>query len=173
VLRPLRLEDASDYVRAFADDPDLGRLVGVEEDPTEEQFAQRVAQARQWAKDGKAVELAVCAAGDGNFAGTVLAHSLAWHHRRCEVGFWIAPAVRRQGLASAAVGAVLGWLFDELAIERVEMTTTPDNGPTRAMALRLGFVEEGVLRARNLERGRRVDLVMFGLLREEWLGGGS
>ena len=39
-----------------------------------------------------------------------------------------------------------------------------------ALAARLGFTHEGVLRARNVERGRRVDVVWFGLLREEWAG---
>ena len=32
----------------------------------------------------------------------------------------------------------------------------------------LGFRQEGVLRKRNVERGRRVDIVWFGVLREEW-----
>jgi RimJ/RimL family protein N-acetyltransferase len=33
---------------------------------------------------------------------------------------------------------------------------------------RLGFTREGLLRSRNLERGRRVDVVWFGILRDEW-----
>jgi RimJ/RimL family protein N-acetyltransferase len=37
-----------------------------------------------------------------------------------------------------------------------------------ALARRLGFTREGVLRKRNVERGRRVDVVWFGVLREEW-----
>jgi RimJ/RimL family protein N-acetyltransferase len=37
------------------------------------------------------------------------------------------------------------------------------------VAAALGFAREGMMRARNLERGERVDVVMFGLLREQWL----
>ena len=37
-----------------------------------------------------------------------------------------------------------------------------------ALAERLGFTQEGVLRKRNVERGQRVDVVWFGVLREEW-----
>jgi RimJ/RimL family protein N-acetyltransferase len=48
------------------------------------------------------------------------------------------------------------------------MTTTPENPAVPALAQRLGFTQEGVLRSRNVERGQRVDLVWFGLLREEW-----
>jgi len=48
------------------------------------------------------------------------------------------------------------------------MTTTPDNAAVFALARRLGFTQEGVLRKRNVERGQRVDVVWFGVLREEW-----
>jgi RimJ/RimL family protein N-acetyltransferase len=50
----------------------------------------------------------------------------------------------------------------------MEMATTPDNAPSRALAARLGFIEEGLQRKRNLERGVRVDLVVFGLLARDW-----
>ena len=62
------------------------------------------------------------------------------------------------------------WAFGALDLLRLEMTTTPDNAGAAAVAERLGFVREGVLRKRNIERARRVDLVCFGLLREEWRG---
>jgi hypothetical protein len=36
------------------------------------------------------------------------------------------------------------------------------------IAAKFGFTYEGTLRKRNLERGRRVDLLIWGLLKEEW-----
>jgi RimJ/RimL family protein N-acetyltransferase len=50
------------------------------------------------------------------------------------------------------------------------MTTTPDNAGALVLARRLGFEQEGILRQRAIERGRAVDLVWFGLLRDEWQG---
>jgi RimJ/RimL family protein N-acetyltransferase len=66
------------------------------------------------------------------------------------------------------VALVVSWALAELDLLRVEMTTTPDNAGVFALARRLGFTQEGVLRKRNVERGRRVDVVWFGVLREEW-----
>jgi len=60
------------------------------------------------------------------------------------------------------VGLAAGLVFG------IELTTTPDNAGAIALAERLGFVREGVLRRRVVERGRAVDIVWFGLLREEW-----
>ncbi|MDX6511982.1 MAG: Acetyltransferase domain, partial [Gaiellaceae bacterium] len=61
----------------------------------------------------------------------------------------------------------VGWAFAELGLDRIELTTTAANVAAQALAKHLGFTREGVLRGRELERGRRVDIVMYGLLRED------
>jgi RimJ/RimL family protein N-acetyltransferase len=159
-LRRLRSGDAPAYAAAFQDDPELGRLIGTEADPDEAQVRARATADRRF-------ELAITDADDA-FAGMVLLHSLDERHRRCEVGFWLVPSARGRGLASGAVRLVVAWAFEQLDLLRVEMTTTPDNEAVFALAERLGFTREGVLRKRNLERGERVDVVWFGVLREEW-----
>jgi RimJ/RimL family protein N-acetyltransferase len=160
VLRRLRAGDAAAYAAAFRDDPDLGRLLGVDEDPDEKSLRKRARRTR---------ELAIGDPQTDAFWGTVLLHSFSDHHRRCEVGFWLIPAARGRGVGSAAVSLIVSWAMRELDLLRVEMTTTPDNAAVDALAARLGFTREGVLRKRNVERGQRVDVVWYGVLREEWL----
>jgi RimJ/RimL family protein N-acetyltransferase len=159
-LRRLRAGDARAYAAAFEDDPELGRLIGTETDPDEARVRDRATADRRF-------ELAVVDEDDA-FAGMVLLHSLDERHRHCEVGFWLVPAARGNGVATRAVRLVVSWAFEELDLLRVEMTTTPDNAGAFALAERLGFTHEGVLRKRNVERGQRVDVVWFGVLREEW-----
>jgi RimJ/RimL family protein N-acetyltransferase len=77
------------------------------------------------------------------------------------------PQARGAGRGARAVALVVSWLF-EYGMRRVEMTTTPDNGGALVLARRLGFAQEGVLRQRAIERGRPVDIVWLGLLRDEW-----
>jgi RimJ/RimL family protein N-acetyltransferase len=62
----------------------------------------------------------------------------------------------------------VSWAFDTLDLLRVEMTTTSDNDAVFGLAKTLGFTHEGVMRQRNVERGQRVDIVMFGVVREAW-----
>ena len=93
-------------------------------------------------------------------------HDIAWEHRRCDIGLWLIPDARKRGLAQAAVTRLLKWLFEEVGMERAEMTTTRDNVALQAAAARLGFAQEGVLRAHNVQRARPVDLVLFGRTRE-------
>ena len=63
-------------------------------------------------------------------------HTLAWRHRRAEIGYWLVPAARGRGVGRTAVSLLVEWAFDELELERIEITTTPDNG-RRAGARRL------------------------------------
>jgi RimJ/RimL family protein N-acetyltransferase len=168
VLRPMRVEDAGPYANGFALDPDLGRMLGSETDPDETSVRDRIEGQARSAGDGKFVQLAIADPASDTFWGAVLLHSFDWHSRRCEVGFWVIPGQRHRGIASRAVSLAVSWVLESLDLLRVEMTTIPENLAVPALARRLGFTQEGILRSRNIERGRRVDIIWFGLLREEW-----
>jgi [ribosomal protein S5]-alanine N-acetyltransferase len=172
-LRWMRTEDAAPCVGAFRDDPDLGRLIGVERDPDEASIRERIAHQGESAADGRGIQLAIADPASDAFWGSMILHSFDWHSRRAEIGFWLVPAVRGRGVASAAVALAVSWAFETLDLLRLEMTTTPENPAMPGLARRLGFTQEGILRARNIERGRRFDILWFGLLREEWLGGNA
>lgn len=169
-LRPMRVQDAPAYAAAFREDRELGRLLGIEADPDEASVGNRIEAQAQRAEETTSVALAIVDPVTDAFWGEVIAYSLDDHHRRGEIGFWVVPAQRGRGVGSCAVGLMLGWLFGELDLLRVEMTTTPDNQVVPALARRHGFKQEGILRSRNVERGQRVDVNWFGLLREEWAG---
>lgn len=169
-LRPMVPTDAKPYAAAFGEDPDLGRLLGVEQDPDEQAVRERIETEAQPVEDRVFFTLAIADPVTDAFWGEVIVHSLHERHRRGELGFWVIPRQRQHGVGSGAVALTVSWLFDELDLLRVEMTTTPENPAVPALARRLGFTQEGILRPRNVERGRRVDLLWFGLLAEEWPG---
>jgi ribosomal-protein-alanine N-acetyltransferase len=164
-IRPLLAADAPAFARAFRDDPRLGVMIGVETDPTEAEVER---QATEEPRIGGLPALAIADARTLEFMGGIGLYRIDQHHRRGEVGFWLAPAARGRGLGIRAVRLVTNWAFESLGFHRVEITTTPDNAATLALAARLGFTEEGVMRERNLERGRHVDVVMLAVLRRDW-----
>jgi RimJ/RimL family protein N-acetyltransferase len=167
-LRPLRVGDAGPYARAFVEDDALGRLLGIDKDPDEASVRERIERQAEPSEDATFFRLAIADPASDAFWGEVIAHSLDDQHRRGEIGFWVVPDQRGRGVGSSAVALAISWMFEELGLLRVEMTTTPENLVVPELARRLGFRQEGILRARNIERGERVDIVWFGLLREEW-----
>ena len=166
VLRRLRGRDAGPYAAAFRDDPELGPAVGAEEDPTEMAVRRFIARQPSLRARGEFLGLAVTDATEKPFLGHVMLHSVAWRHRRAEIGYWLVPAARGRGTGRAAVALLVEWAFAELPLDRIEITTTPENAAARALARRLGFTEEGIMRARNHERGKPVDVVMLARLRK-------
>jgi ribosomal-protein-alanine N-acetyltransferase len=167
-LRQMRADDAPDFAQAFRDDPELGVAIGVEEDPEETAALERLPRIAEGAARGETAELAITRAEDDAFVGLIVLVRFDWRHRHCEVGFWLAPGARGQGIARRAMTLILEWAFDGLGMRRVELTTLPENTPTVKLAESLGFVREGVMRERNFERGRVLDVAWFGLLRDEW-----
>ncbi|WP_426571558.1 GNAT family N-acetyltransferase [Aquihabitans sp. McL0605] len=59
-----------------------------------------------------------------------------------EIGYTVAAAHQGRGLATAAARAWFGWAHQQGA-DRARLCTRPDNGPSKAIAARLGFDEVG------------------------------
>jgi RimJ/RimL family protein N-acetyltransferase len=165
-LRRLRARDAGPFVAAFREDPALGVAIGAEQDPTENGVRRFIACQPGLRARGEFLGLAVTDAAKRPFLGHVMLHTLAWRHRRAEVGYWLVPAARGRGVGRAAVSLLVEWAFATLELERIEIATTAGNGPARALAESLGFREEGRMSGRNLERGRRVDVLLLARMRE-------
>lgn len=73
-----------------------------------------------------------------------------------------------QGVGTAAGRAMLRHGFHTLGLTRVTAQVHAPNARSLSLMRRLGFRQEGVLRRHEVYRGGVVDVVQFGLLREEF-----
>ncbi len=171
-LRPLAERDFAAHIAAFHEDPEIANLLGFDEVPEAEELTRWLG--RDWREPPELSSYlwVVATASDDRFLGTLMLHSCDWRNRRAETGFWIAKGGRRQGYLSRALTLVLDWCFAN-GIERMELTALPENEIVPVIAKRFGYTYEGTLRKRNLERGRRVDLLIWGLLADEHQARGS
>ena len=78
------------------------------------------------------------------------------------------PSERGKGLGTDAHRALVSYLFLHRGLLRIEAFVAAGNTAARAVLKRLGFVEEGVLRSRVYAHGQRHDVVVHGLLYEDW-----
>lgn len=86
------------------------------------------------------------------------------------LGYWIGQPFAGQGYMTEALGAVTDMAFGELALNRLEAATLPENEPSRRLLVRLGFSEEGMARQYLKIAGQWHDHVLYGLLRSDWRG---
>ncbi len=105
----------------------------------------------------------------GKFVGMINYHHREAHNRRLELGWIVVPAYWRQGIMSEAARPVLEFCFNGLNTHRVEALIEPENVASRALAARLGFVQESnLLRDRMCVDGTFRSVLMYGLLRPDW-----
>ena len=104
----------------------------------------------------------------GRLVGACGLHTLYRDPRRGSLGYWLAAEAQGHGIVTRAMRAVTAKAFDDLGFERVDLRTDVANERSRAVADRLGFTFEGVLR-RELWSGQAyVDAAIYALLRHEW-----
>ncbi|MCC5949832.1 MAG: GNAT family N-acetyltransferase [Nitriliruptoraceae bacterium] len=98
---------------------------------------------------------------------------VSWMDAVAEVGYWVAPWARRQGIATRAVAALCAWTFDETPVVRIELQAAAINPGSNGVARRLGFTLEGTLRSAAIQRVAddpdppRLDMNVYGLLESE------
>lgn len=73
-----------------------------------------------------------------------------------------------RGYGTEAARLMVDYGFGELNLHRINSTVFEFNERSRRMHLRVGFTEEGRQREMIYRKGRYWDLVILGILREEW-----
>jgi ribosomal-protein-serine acetyltransferase len=103
-----------------------------------------------------------------DIAGVIGTHAFDWLNRRAELGYWIAREHQGKGVVTEACRVVIHYLFEELALHRVEIHCATGNDRSISVAKRLGFTEEGRLRESLRLNARYHDRVVFAMLRQDW-----
>lgn len=85
----------------------------------------------------------------------------------------LAPSARGQGLGLPMLEALLAEAFADADIERVELNVYDWNAAARHLYRRAGFREEGLRRSATRVGRERWNVVLMGLLRQEWAAGGA
>jgi [ribosomal protein S5]-alanine N-acetyltransferase len=94
--------------------------------------------------------------------------ALEAEHRRAELGYWIGVPYWGQGYATEAARAVLAYGFGEQGLLRITATHFARNPASGRVMQKIGMTCEGCLRRHVLRWGEPQDLVLYGILREEW-----
>ena len=100
----------------------------------------------------------------GELAGVVDLQEIDWVNRKSALGYWLGARFQGKGLMTRACRAIIDHAFAELKLNRIEIRSAPENTKSCAVAERLGFKREGVLRQNELLRGRYLDDVVYATL---------
>ena len=119
---------------------------------------------------GTALPFATLDAATGEVIGSTRFGNIDLSNRRAEIGWtWLRRDRQRTACNTEAKYLMLRHAFDVLGCIRVELKTDALNQQSRAAILRIGAVEEGILRAHMITAsGRLRDSVYYSILDREW-----
>ncbi|MEE3954342.1 GNAT family protein [Peribacillus frigoritolerans] len=97
--------------------------------------------------------------------GTIGFHAHSPKYRRAEIGYELHPAHWRKGFASEALKEAIAYGFNDLDLTRIGAVVFLENQPSSELLLKLGFIQEGVLRSYIYQNGIPHDTYVYSLLR--------
>jgi len=120
-------------------------------------------------EDKNVFHFTIRAKEDDRLIGKAVINRIEWSNGNGWIRLGIgAGDDRRKGYGSQALAMLLRFAFAELNLYRVTAAVQEYNEATIVLLKKSGFVEE-VRRRKALDRdGRRWDLLIFGLLKDEW-----
>ena len=166
-LRRLSASDADElYALIAADREYLSRWLPWASSGTHADTVAHIRRAeRQFAvNDGIQTAITV----DGAIAGSIGVHAINWTHASTSIGYWLARRHQGRGIMTAAVAAYADHAFGTWGLHRMELRAAVGNDRSRAVAQRLGFTLEGVLREAERVGDRTYDLAVYSILAPEW-----
>ena len=107
---------------------------------------------------------------NGRLAGFFDMKNIDWSIPKTELGCYIDLDYENKGITTMVMKAFIEICFTEYQFEKIFFRTHTSNLPVHRIAEKCGFKVEGTLRKDyKTTNGELVDLVYYGLLRDEWI----
>ncbi|MCE4070597.1 MULTISPECIES: GNAT family N-acetyltransferase [Pseudomonas] len=167
-LIPLRAEHRDALLNA-ATDGELWNLK-VTVVPGPDTVDSYIAKAEKGLEEGTVLPFAILDRRNGKIVGSTRFWKVDRANRKLEIGHtWLALSAQRTPINTEAKLLLLTYAFEELDCVRVQFTTDELNEKSRAAILRLGAVQEGIVRhERIMPDGRKRNSVRFSIIDSEW-----
>jgi ribosomal-protein-serine acetyltransferase len=104
----------------------------------------------------------------GRLAGMIAFNYFDWPNRTGVIGYWQGVDFQGRGIMTRATSALIDYGFRQLGLNRIEIRAAMENVKSRKIPERLGFTIEGQVRQGEWLYDHFVDLVIYGMLANEW-----
>ena len=167
-LRPLQREHSAALVQAAADGQLWNlKVTNVPGPDTVEKYVDIALAGRE---AGTMIPFVIVRRDTGEIVGSTRFWKVDRVNRKLEIGHtFISQSVQKSGVNTEAKLLLLTHAFEVMDCVRVQFTTDELNEKSRAAILRLGAVQEGIVRhERIMPDGRKRNSVRFSIIDPEW-----
>ena len=114
------------------------------------------------------VSLTTVLFANGHMCGSIGLHAIDNRDRHTSIGYWIDSDFEGRGIMTRACSAIVDTGFRDYGLHRIVIQCATENVRSGAIAQRLGFAEEGILREAEWLYDHWVDLRVFSMLEQHW-----
>lgn len=118
-------------------------------------------------RTGEGVTYGAFAREGGALVGTV-GLRITSAHANGELGYWVGVPYWKQGYATEAARAVIGFAFRTLRLHRIQARHLTRNPASGRVMQKLGMTYEGTMRESVRKGGKFEDLALYAVLAREW-----
>ena len=93
-----------------------------------------------------------------------------WDHtiKKAQLGYWISKEYEGKGIIHECLLRFIDFLFQKVGLNKVEIHFIPENTRSAKVAERIGCKIEGIIRQSCLQNGKLEDIIIAGLIKNEW-----
>ncbi len=167
-LRPLLHTDAQSLIDAAAD----GELWSLPFTviPSAETVDDYIDKALRGQAEGSVMPFAITLSGNQSIIGSTRFWKIDRENRKLEIGHtWYSQSWQRTAANTESKLLLLRYAFEQLQCIRVQFTTDLLNERSKAAILRIGAVQEGIIRnERIMPNGRKRTSIRYSIIDDEW-----
>jgi len=168
VLRDLRASDAPSLF-ALLTTEEVARFISPPP-TTVEGFERFIAWTHREREAGKYACFAVTLKGYDTAIGIFQVRDLATGFDTAEWGFAVGSEFWGSGVFEAGARLVLDFTFNTIGVRRLEARAAVQNGRGHGALMKVGAVQEGLLRKSFEKNGQYLDQALFAILAKDWRG---
>ena len=168
ILRKIRLEDAQAMFNNWASDPEVTKYLTW---PTHGSVDETKQIAENWVKGYEQDDFYLWMIELKEISqpiGSISVVNMDDRVEKVEIGYCIGRLWWHKGIMSEAVQAVMGFLFDEVGVNRIEARHDPRNPHSGGVMRKCGLKYEGTSRQSDRNNQGICDTCYYGMVAEEW-----
>lgn len=168
ILRPFCLLDAKEVQRQ-AGNPKVAATTATIPHPYPDGAAEEwISKHNEWFEKRLAVDWAIELQETKTLIGCI-SLGINNFHNRAEMGYWIGEEYWGQGFCSEAAKAAVHYAFEILKLNKITSRHMSTNLSSGKVMVKAGMEKEGYHKQDFLKNGEFVDMVIYGLLHENYL----
>lgn len=171
-LRPAQPRDA-ELMRRWRSEPSVRRWQPLNDLSTSQLRSDVANQRMSDLRRGQGEKFQWIVEVEGEAAGWITLVVSNWEHGLAEVGYALSTAWQGAGIMPRALTRLLGELFRETPLERIEARCAVGNEASQKVLERTGFLREGRLRGYFRLRGKREDNYLYAQLKTDLVARGG